>query len=157
MTRAPFIEALILIAALCLLAIPLKKLTSGQSIISNKKQAENVQTDSKQQEVACHFKLHASSTLKRVEIKMGEELLWKKEEGIEPSEEFEGKLAIVEGKSYLTVNAEFSEDVTEQAIRLEVWPEGIEEKMTTLWGQGSVLEEVEYAWPSQSLVKEVVK
>lgn len=130
------------IAGLCLLAIPLRKLTTAQAVPSV---AAEVATPATEIPAVLRIKLLAAVKNLRLETPAGVVLL--EQAFTEAGEsEHDVRLPFQDGKVDLIVQADFGELTSETAVFLTVMPDGHEELTRYATGRGKLEETLSYSW-----------
>ena len=132
------------VVGLCLISIPLRKLTSAPPVVAIKPSKAEISADTIP--AVLRVKLLAPAKQLRLENSEGEILLDKKNLDAGESEH-DVALSINEGELDITLHADFGALPTETAIFLTVIPDGHEELIRFATGSGVLDETLHYEWP----------
>jgi hypothetical protein len=131
------------IAGLCLLAIPLRKLTSAEPVAAV--QAATVQPSSKETSAVLRLRLLAPATGVTVTSTDGKILL-EKQDLAAGETEFDATIPFADGHAELLLDADLGEGTAEKAIFLTVMPDGFEDQTRFVIGSGAVSESLHFEW-----------
>jgi hypothetical protein len=132
------------IAGLCLISIPLRKLTSAPPVAAVMPAGPVVSGDAIP--VVLRMKLLAPARLVRLETAEGKVLLDEKD--LESGEsEHDVLLRFTDDEIDIRLLADFGDQATETAVFLTVMPDGREEQTRYATGDGVVEETLRYEWP----------
>ena len=131
------------IAGLCLLAIPLRKLTSAEPVAAVKTAA--VQPSSKETPAVLRLRLLAPAAGVTVTTAEGKVLLEKQDLAVGETE-FDALIPFADGQAELLLDADLGAGDAEKAIFLTVMPDGFEDQTRFVIGSGAVSESLHFEW-----------
>jgi hypothetical protein len=131
------------IAGLCLISIPLRRLTSAPPVAAVMPAGPLVASDAIP--AVFRLKLLAPARMLRLETTDGETLLDRK--NLQAGEsEHDVALRLIDGETDIRLVADFGDQASETAVFLTVMPDGHEEQIGYATGDGVVEETLHYEW-----------
>jgi hypothetical protein len=131
------------LAGLCLLAIPLRKLTSAEPVPQVRAATPVVSS----KEIAAVLRLRLLAPAKRLTLKTAEgNILLDAQQPAAGESEHDAVIPFEDNRLELTLQADFGGDAKETAVFLTVMPDGFEDQTRFAIGTGTLDESLSFEW-----------
>lgn len=140
---SPLVGTAGVLAGLCLLAIPLRKLTSAEPV----PQVRVASSAASSKEIAAVLRLRLLAPAKRLTLKTADgRILLEMENPAAGESEHDAVIPFEDDKVDLTLHADFGEAAAETAVFLTVMPDGYEDQTRYAFGNGVLEDSLVFAW-----------